>query len=82
MKSTDTTSILNRIGELKTKFSDRKLSAEEYTDPDTGFLCVRIVDGYNSVEVVEPVYTIDADGIAVEQFSPFSIIAEIEAILN
>lgn len=82
MKSNNITSILNRIVELKTKFSDKKLTAEEYTDEDTGLIGIRIVDGYNTVEVIEPVYTIGEDGNSVERFSPYSIIEDIEIVLN
>ncbi len=82
MKSNNITSILNRIVELKNQFSDRKLTAEDYIDEDTGLIGIRIVDGYNTVEVVEPIFTIDACGKVVERFSPYSIIEDIEVVLN
>lgn len=82
MEAIETSTILNRIGELKNQFSGHKLTAEEYTDEDTGFLGVRILDDAdNTVAIVEPQYSI-VDGVAVEHFSPASIIAEIEVALN
>lgn len=82
METTNTTSILNRIGDLKNRYSDRKLTAEQYTDEDTGFIGIRILDDTDTtVAVVEPTYSI-VDGVSVEDFSPVSVIDEITEILN